>query len=63
MGVHGYADDISLFCPTVSGTKEMLKTCKTFAKQHDILLSASESQILWFGKGKKSKNISLKVSK
>ena len=26
MGVYGYADDISLLCPTVSGMKEMLKT-------------------------------------
>ena len=28
-GVYGYADDISLLCPTVSGMKEKLKTCKT----------------------------------
>ena len=43
MGVYGYADDISLLCPTVSGMKEMLKTCKTFAQQHDILFKASKS--------------------
>ena len=30
MGVYGYADDISLLCPTVSGMKEMLKTCETY---------------------------------
>ena len=61
MGVYGYADDISLLCPTVSGMKEMLKTCETFAKQHDILFNASKSQLLWFGKGKKIINISLKM--
>ena len=61
MGVYGYADDISLLCPTVSGMKEMLKTCETFAKQHDILFNASKSQLLWFGKGKKPKHISLKM--
>ena len=59
MGVYGYADDISLLCPTVSGMKEMLKTCETFAKQHDILFNASKSQLLWFSKGKKNINISL----
>ena len=61
MGVYGYADDISLLCPTASGMKEMLKTCETFAKQHDILFNASKSQLLWFGKGKKPIHISLKM--
>ena len=42
MGVYGYADDISLLCPTVSGTTKMLKTCETFAKQHEILCNTSE---------------------
>ena len=60
MGVYGYADDVSLFGPTVSGMREMLKTCETFAKQHDILFNASKSQLLWFGKGGKPINISLK---
>ena len=41
--------------------KEMLKTCETFAKQHDILFNASKSQLLWFGKGKKTIHISLKM--
>ena len=61
MGVYGYADDISLLCPTVSGMKEMLKTCETFAEQHAILFNASKSQVLWFGKGIKPKHISLKM--
>ena len=61
MGVYGFADDISLLCPTVSGMKEKLKTRETFAKQHDILFNASKSQLLWFGKGKKTINISLKM--
>ena len=54
MGVYGYADDISLLCPTASGMKEMLKICETFAKQHDVLFNESKSQLLWFGKGKKN---------
>ena len=61
MEVYGYADDISFLCPTVSGMKEMLKICETFAKQHDILFNASKSQLLWFGNGKKTINISLKM--
>ena len=51
--VYGYADDISLLCPTVNRLKEMLKTCEPFAKQQDILFKSSKSQQLWFGKGKK----------
>ena len=47
MGVYGYADDIGLLRPTVSGMKEMLKTCETFAKQHNILFNASKSR--YFG--------------
>ena len=39
----------------------MLKTCETFAKQHDILFNASKSQLLWSGKGKKTILISLKM--
>ena len=61
MGVYGYADDISLLYSTVSGMKEMLKTCENFAKQHDILFNASKSQLLWFGKGKKPINTNLKM--
>ena len=61
MGVYGYADDISLFGLTVSDMREMLKTCETFAKQHDILFNESNSQLLWFGKGEKPINISLKM--
>ena len=41
--------------------KDMLKTCKTWAKQHDILFNASKIQLLWFGIGKKPINISLKM--
>ena len=39
----------------------MLKTCETFAKQHDILFNASKCQLLWFGKGKLPININLKI--
>ena len=46
IGFYGYADDISLLCPTVSRMKEMLKTCETFAKQHDNLFNTSKNQLL-----------------
>ena len=32
MGVFGYADDLSLLCPSFSGIKEMLNICERFAK-------------------------------
>ena len=42
------------YVPQLAASKEMLKTCETFAKQHDILFNASKSPLLWFGKGNKT---------
>ena len=32
LGVFGYADDLTLLCPTLSGLQEMLNVCEDFAK-------------------------------
>ena len=50
MGVFGYADDLSLLCPSFSGIKEMLNICERFANDHKILFNASKSQLLYFSK-------------
>ena len=50
MGVFGYADDLSLLCPTFSGMREMLKECERYANENKILFNASKSQILHFSK-------------
>ena len=39
MGVYCYADDLSLLCPSFTGIKEMLRTCKIYAEEHKILFN------------------------
>ena len=48
MGVYGYADDIVLLSPTLSGLKEMLKLCENYALKHKLIFNASKSQLLYF---------------
>ena len=50
MGVFGYADNLSLLCPSFSGIKEVLNICERFANDNKILLNASKSQLLYFSK-------------
>ena len=56
MGVFGYADDLSLLCPSFSGMREMLNVCERYANENKILSNASKSQILHFSKNKDSEN-------
>ena len=48
--VFGYADDLTLLCPTLSGLQEMLNVCKDFAKDYNILFNVSKSKRMYFGK-------------
>ena len=48
MGVFGYADDLSLLCPSFSGIKKMLNICERFANDHKILFDAIKSQLFYF---------------
>ena len=41
--VMAYANDLSLLCPSFTGIKEMLKTCKIYAEDHTMLLNAEKS--------------------
>ena len=50
MGVYGYADDLSLLCPSFSGLKEMLNICERYANDKKIIFNASKSQLLHFSK-------------
>ena len=43
MGVFGYADDLSLLCPSFTGIKEMLNICEKYARKYDILFNATKS--------------------
>ena len=52
MGVFGYADDLSLLCPSFSDMREMLNVCERYAGENKILFNASKIQILHFSKMK-----------
>ena len=49
VGVLGYADDLILLCPSVTGLKEMIRTCEEYADEHNILFNGKKSQYLVFG--------------
>ena len=57
MGVFGYADDLSLLCPSFTGIKELLNICGKYARKYDILFNATKSQLLYFGKDSNNDNI------
>ena len=42
IGVYGYADDLSLLCPSFSGLNEMLNTCKRYANDKKITFNSSK---------------------
>ena len=46
----GYADNLSLLCPSVTGIKEMLNMCEKYARKYDILFNGTKSQLLCFSK-------------
>ena len=55
VGVFGYADDIILLCPSVTGLMKMIRTCEEYANEHDILFNAKKSKYLAFGENRKYK--------
>ena len=54
-GVFGYADDLILLSPSLTGLKNMIKICKEYAAEHDILFNGKKSKYLIFGKDGKYK--------
>ena len=50
LGVFGYADDLTLLCPTLSGLQEMLNACEDFATDYNILFNASKMKLMYIGK-------------
>ena len=45
----GYADDITILCPSLAGLKQTLNVCEDFAKEYIILFDASKSKLMYFG--------------
>merc|ERR1712215_655498 len=54
-GVFGYADDLILLSPLLTGLKNMIKICEEYAAEHDILFNGKNSKYLIFGKDGKYK--------
>ena len=46
MGVYGYADHLSLLCPSFSGLKENFNICERYANDKKITFNASKSPLL-----------------
>ena len=49
MGVFGYADDLSLLCPSL-GLKEMLFLCEQYAIDYKIMFNSKKSKFMCFPK-------------
>ena len=52
LGVFGYADDLTLLCPSISGLNEMLKICEDYASDYNIIFNAKKSKLMQFGRNK-----------
>ena len=47
-GALGYADDICLLSPSLSGLNRMIKICEQYADDHCIMFNGSKSQLIKF---------------
>ena len=43
-----YAYDISLLCPSITGRKQMLLLCETYAEEYNICFNSCKSQLIHF---------------
>ena len=48
VGAFGYADDIALLAPSLSGLKRMNKVCEFFIKEYCIWFIPRKSKLLQF---------------
>jgi hypothetical protein len=49
-GALGYADDLTLLTPSVTGLREMLKICEDFAKEYSVEYNAKKTVCVLFSK-------------
>ena len=47
-GAFGYADDIALIAPSLSGLKRMIKICEVYAEEYCVLFNPSKSKLLCY---------------
>ena len=62
LGVFGYADDLTLLCPSLTRLKEMLNTCEVYAKHYNILFNAKISKLMYFGRNNINTNNMMSMS-
>ena len=48
-GALGYADDVVLLSPSITGVNDLLRICSEFATEYDVKFNSSKSKILCFG--------------
>ena len=63
VGVFYYADDISLLCPSITGLKQMLLLCETYAAEYNIRSNSSKSPLIHFTdlKKKAKRDVSIEM--
>ena len=60
VGALGYADDIILLCPSVTGLNKMISICVEYADEHNILFNGKKSKYLVFGTYKYNHTVRVK---
>ena len=48
-GAFGYADDIILLCPSITGIEQMINICEIYSDRHCISFNGKKSKLLIFG--------------
>ena len=59
-GAYGYADDIILLCPSITGLENLIKICEVYSDKHCINFNGKKSKLLIFGKKGDDPNIRIK---
>ena len=55
LGGLGYADDLTLLCPSVKGLQEMLKTCELYGDEYGTQYNPTKSVCVLFQRGDRIK--------
>ena len=48
LGTLGYADDLCLLSPTLTGLEDMVEICTSYAEEHSILFNGAKSHLIRF---------------
>ena len=48
-GGFGYADDLKILCPSVSGLQKMINICEIFSNEYDVMFNAKKTFAICYG--------------